>query len=215
MTLHAFPQKLVAANKCSNLKCLEGYIRDGEKKTENVCSQCNGTGFNVHTSAQDVVYIPIPRGKEEQLSLDNLAKYITPEVALLEFQQRYIEYLTDECLQAVFNSEIFTRDEIATTATEKRIDLDNIYDTLYPLSVRYANLWTFGVKLIAQITSLDNDLVAVLTFSKDFKFKSKDDYISDRNLAKESGAPDAILRNIDDEIMMIDTADNPYGIFYV
>ena len=112
-------------------------------------------------------------------------------------------------MQAVFNSDIFTREEVATTATEKRIDLDNIYDTLYPLSLRYAKLWKYGVKLIAQITSLDNDLVAVLTFSKDFKFKSKDDYIRDRNLAKEAGTPDAILRNIDDEIMKIDTADNP------
>jgi len=212
MALHAFPQKIVMANKCTNPDCLEGYTHrsDDGKQVTTKCNQCRGSGFEVHTSAQDMIYVPIPKVPEEQLSLDNLAKYLTPEVALIEFQRSYVEYLTNECMQAVFNSDIFTREEVATTATEKRIDLDNIYDTLYPLSLRYAKLWKFGVNLIAEITSLDNNLTAVLTFSKDFKFKSKDDYIRDRAAAKEAGAPDKILRNIDDEIIRIDTADNPH-----
>jgi len=210
MALHAFPQKLVAANKCTEPQCYEGYMgREGED-SKIMCQRCQGTGFQVHTSAQDVIYIPIPRGKEEQLSLDNLAKYITPETALLEFQRQYVEYLTNECMQAVFNSDIFTREDIATTATEKTIDLDNIYDTLYPLSLRFAELWEYGVNLIAELTSLQKNLIASLSFSKDFKFKSKDDYIRDRGAAQEAGAPDMILRNIDDEIIRIDTANNPH-----
>ena len=212
MALHAFPQKLVAANKCNEPNCYEGYIksRDGEGVSNTACKKCAGTGFQVHTSAQDVIYVPIPRGKDEQLTLDNLAKYITPETALLEFQRSYVEYLTNECMQAVFNSDIFTREDIATTATEKTIDLDNIYDTLYPLSLQFAESWTFGVHLIAEITSMQKNLIASLTFSKDFKFKSKDDYIQDRKNAQEAGAPDMILRNIDDEIIRIDTANNPH-----
>ena len=210
MALHAFPQKLVAANKCTEPQCYEGYMgREGED-SKIMCQRCQGTGFQVHTSAQDVIYIPIPRGKEEQLSLDNLAKYITPETALLEFQRQYVEYLTNECMQAVFNSDIFTREDIATTATEKTIDLDNIYDTLYPLSLRFAELWEYGVNLIAELTSLQKNLIASLSFSKDFKFKSKDDYIRDRGAAQEAGAPDMILRHIDDEIIRIDTANNPH-----
>ena len=214
MALHAFPQKIVTANRCTDTKCNEGRVTI-EGETTKTCTTCEGTGYQVHTSAQDIIRVPIPRGKDEQLSLDNLARYIAPEVALIQFQRDYIEYLTNECMQAVFNSDIFTREEVATTATEKRIDLDNIYDTLYPLSVRYAKLWKFGVDLIAEITDLDENLISSLTFSKDFKFKSKDDYIRDRQNAKDAGTPDIILRNIDDEIIRIDTADNPheYQIF--
>jgi hypothetical protein len=207
MCLHAFPQKLVTAKKCTGKKCMEGVVMDGEKETR--CGICKGTGFAVHTSAQDIVYVPLPRGKEEQLSLDNLVRYVTPETALLEFQRDYIEYLTNECMQAVFNSDIFTAEEVATTATEKRIDLDNIYDTLYPLSLQFSWAWEFQVDTIAIVTGKQKNLIARLTFSKDFKFKSKDDYIRDRNAAKEAGTPDAILRQIDDEIMKIDTAENP------
>jgi len=209
MALHAFPQKIVTANKCNNPVCYDGYVKT-EGDTSVQCSQCQGTGFHVHTSAQDIIYVPIPRGKEEEVSLDNLARYVTPEVALLEFQRQYVEYLTNECMQAVFNSDIFTREDIATTATEKTIDLDNIYDTLYPLSLRYAELWEYGVFLVAEITSMQKNLIASLNFSKDFKFKSKDDYIRDRGAAQEAGAPDMILRNIDNEIIRIDTANNPH-----
>jgi len=207
MALHAFPQKIVTANRCTNEKCNEGYIyEDGVAAT---CPVCGGTGFKVHTSTQDIVYVPIPRGKEEQLSLDNLIKYITPETALLEFQRSYIEYLTEECMQAVFNSDIFTKDAVAVTATEKRINLDNVYDTLYPLSIKFGRAWKFQVDTIAQVTGLQKNLIATLTFSKDFKFKSKDDYIRDRGAAKEAGTPDVILRNIDDDIVKIDTSENP------
>jgi len=210
MALHAFPQKIVTANKCNNPICYEGYVKAEGDGGSMKCGQCQGSGFQVHTSAQDIIYIPIPRGKDEQLSLDNLAHYITPETALLEFQRSYVEYLTNECMQAVFNSDIFTKEDIATTATEKTIDLDNIYDTLYPLSLRFAELWEYGVNLVAEITSSHKNLIVSLNFSKDFKFKSKDDYIRDRKSAQEAGAPDVILRNIDDEIIRIDTANNPH-----
>ena len=56
---------------------------------------------------------------------------------------------------------------------------------------------------------MDKDLVVAHSFSKDFKFKSKDDYINDRKLAVDAQAPDEILRTIDDEIVRIDNADNP------
>lgn len=207
MALHAFPQKIITAHQCTNKKCLDGYVTTDGVTRE--CSVCKGTGFKVHTSTQDIIYVPLPRGKDEQLSLDNLARYITPEVALLEFQRQYIEYLTEECMGAVFNSDIFTTEEVATTATEKRIDLDNVYDTLYPLSVKFGRVWRFQVETIAKIRGEFKDLIATLTFSKDFKFKSKDDYIADRNRAKDAGAPDIVLRNIDDEIVKIDTAENP------
>jgi len=207
MALHAFPQKIITARKCADPDCYGGYIR--KEGSISVCKTCEGKGFDVHSSAQDIIFAPIPENPDEQLALDNMVRYITPEVALVEFQRTYLEYLTNECMQAVFNSDVFTKEEVATTATEKRIDLDNVYDTLYPLSVKFARVWEFQVKTISRITKTDKGLTARMTFSKDFKFKSKDDYIADRRAAKEAGVPDAILRNIDDEIMKIDTAENP------
>jgi len=210
MCLHAYPQKIVTANRCDNPECNEGivHVKTEDGATTQPCPVCKGTGVKVHTSAQDIILLPIPRDPEEQLQLDNMVRYITPEVALIEFQKEYIEYLTNECMQAVYNSDVFTREEVATTATEKRIDLDNVYDTLFPLSQGFKRDWKYGVNVIAKVTKSAEKLIATLSFSKDFKFKSKDDYIRDRAAAQDAGVPDEILRNIDDEIMRIDTAEN-------
>lgn len=209
MALHAFPQKIIARRPCHNKDCRGGYItdEDGQKRK---CPQCKGTGLEVHSSAQDVITVKMPDDPEEQIQLDNLVHYISPEVALLEFQDTFIDKLTERCQEAMYNSETFDKTQVAQTATEKTISLDNIYDTLFPLSVKYAKDWVFGVKLIAKLTDLDKDLVAVMTFSKDFKFKSKDNLINERKQALDSKAPDEVTRDIDDDIMRISTADNPY-----
>ena len=157
----------------------------------------------------DVIYIRMAADKEEDISLDNIAKYLTPEVALLEFQEQYIEKLTFKCKQAMFNSDIFTKQQIVETATEKTINLDNVYDTLYPFALKFSQDWKFMVKLVANLTDMNKGLVVAHSFSKDFKFKTKDDYINDRRRAVEANAPDEVIRTIDDEIVRIDHADNP------
>ena len=42
-----------------------------EGTTATQCKVCEGTGLAIHSSSQDVVVVPLPREKEEQLSLDN------------------------------------------------------------------------------------------------------------------------------------------------
>ena len=48
-----------------------------------------------------------------------------------------------------------------------------------------------------------------MKFSKDFKFKTKDDYLAEYEVAKKAGAGISILQNIQDEIMKMDMEDNP------
>lgn len=210
MALHAFPQKIQAVRPCINPNCHGGKVQ-AEDGSQTDCTRCRGVGFEVHSSAQDSITVKMPEDKDEQLSLDNIVHYVSPDTALLDFQDQFINALTYRCQEAMYNSEIFTKEQVSETATEKTIDLDNIYDTLFPLSVKYAKDWKFSVRMIAKITELDNNLIAIMTFSKDFKFKSKDDIIAERNAAKEAGSPDSVLRNIDDDIMRIDTADDPYS----
>lgn len=208
MALHAFPQKVVAVPKCDNPKCLGGIITlpDGQKEK---CPDCGGTGLMVHRSSQDVIAVPIPKDGQEQLKLEDMIKYIETPIDLPQFQDQYIDKMTERCIKVVYNSDIFTRSEIAETATEKKLDLDNVYDTLFPMSVKYSAIYKFGVKTIAKLIDRDKDLIVVHSFSKDFRFKSKDDYIAERKSAIDSQAPAEVLRYIDREIIRIDTADSP------
>lgn len=208
MALHTFPQKVVTVEKCDDPNCFGGIVTlpDGQETT---CKKCGGSGVKFHRSAQDIITVPLPKSGEEQLSLDNMIRYISPPIDLPRFQDEYIDSLTEKCISTVYNSDIFTRSEIATTATEKTISLDNIYDALYPMSVKYAENYKFGVKTIADLIDREEGLIVVFSFSKDFKFKSKDDYIAERKAAIEAEAPAEILGAIDSEIYRIDTADDP------
>jgi len=208
MALHTFPQKVVAVPKCDNPKCFGGVITlaDGQKEK---CPQCEGTGLMVHRSSQDVITVPLPKTGEEQLSLTEMIRYVETPIDLPRFQDEYIDKMTERCAQVVYNSDIFTRSEIAQTATEKRISLDNVYDALFPMSVKYSNLYKQGVVMMAKLIDRDKGLIVVHSFSKDFRFKSKDDYIAERKMAVEAQAPAEVLSAIDREIIRIDTADNP------
>jgi hypothetical protein len=213
MCLHAFPQKVITGMKCDNDQCLGGYIYTTEEKTgrqiKNMCPTCQGMGMLPHTSAQDVVIVHLPQAKEEQLSLDNIVRYIYPPIDLLNFQNEYIEKLTWKTKQVMFNSDIFTREEVAETATGKNIDLQNVYDTLWPFAVKYAETWEFYVATIAQLTDMDADLVFSFHFDKDFKMKTTTELYNDLKLANESGADEHARAEIQADIMRNVFANSP------
>ena len=207
MALHAFPQKIITVEKCTFEKCYDGLVTNDEG-VKIQCHVCKGSGVKFHTSAQDIITVPLPKTGEEQLNLENMIRYISPPIDILVFQDEYIDKLTTKCLSTVYNSDVFTRTEIATTATEKTIDLNNVYDALFPMSVGYAGTYKLGVKTIAKLIDRFDDLIVVFSFSKDFKFKTKGDYLVERKMAIDAQAPADILNAIDSEIFRIDTADD-------
>ncbi len=213
MCLHAFPQKIIMGMKCDNEGCLGGTIHLQDEKTgkllDYTCPKCQGMGMLPHTSAQDVLYINIPEAKEEQLSLDNVVRYVYPPIDLLTFQDEYIQNLTWRTKQCMFNSDIFTREEIAETATGKNIDLQNVYDTLWPFAVRYAQLWEFYVDLISRLTDMNKDLIYSFNFDKDFKMKTTTELYGDLKMASESGADEHALGEIQADIMRNIFANSP------
>lgn len=213
MCLHAFPQKVITGMKCDNNECLGGYIYSTEEKTgkqiKNQCPTCQGMGMLPHTSAQDVVIVHLPEAKEEQLSLDNIVRYIYPPIDLLRFQDEYIEKLTWRAKQTMFNSDIFSQQEVAETATGKNIDLQNVYDTLWPFAVKYAQMWEFYVSTIAQLSDMDKGLIFSFHFDKDFKMKTTSELYADLQKANESGADEHAMSEIQADIMRNIFANSP------
>lgn len=209
MCLHAFPQKVITGKKCENTNCLGGKVYNSDKNYWEICETCHGVGMLPHTSAQDVVIVDLPGSKEEQLSLDNIVRYIYPPVDLIQFQDEYIDKLTWKAKQTMFNSDIFTREEVAETATGKNIDLQNVYDTLWPLAVKQADTWVFFVRVIASLTDMDTDLVAVFVYDKDFKMKTTTELYADLQKANESGADSFAIMDIQQDIARNIFANNP------
>jgi len=195
--LHAYPQKLQYTDPCP-------YCNGSGKQIDGtVCGECEGTGQNpkqVHQGALDIMKIPKPRDKEDMVPLQNFIHYVAQDVALLKFQDEYVEKLTRKCKEAVYNSEVFSRKDVAETAYGKNIDLQNVYDALWEMACAYADTTNFIVETIAKITDLDENLIFNISFRKDFKMKSLTDLYQDLVLVGTSNADEFVKKAIEDDI---------------
>jgi len=90
--------------------------------------------------------------------------------------------------------------------------MEAINDTLYPYGVNYAKSWAFIVKTIARITSTDTNLIITSSVDKDFKLKSKNEIISELNMARLAGANEEVLSTIQKDIMVTMYDEKPTDI---
>lgn len=193
--LHVFPQKIQYANRCDSINCNAGYLPDGA-----TCPVCNGTGYKIAKTSQDVIYLTMPRDKDDFLNLDNIVRYVSPSVELVQWQDRYVEKLTTRCKEAMYNTELFSKKEVAETATGKNIDLQNVYDSLYTMAKAYSVKWKFAVETIAKIADMYDGLIAFYNFSKDFKLKSLTDLYNDLKIISDSNADSFVREMVYDDI---------------
>lgn len=207
MALHAFPQKFQFAPRCQGeseiLTCNLGKTPEG-----GVCNSCKGSGYALHTSAQDAVVIALPKNKEDAFDLKGMVHYEYPPIDLLEFQDKYTKELKNECRQAVFNSEIFNKTEITATATEMRISLESVYDTLFSYAQKHSEVWLCIVDVMSKFVDIP-DAILTHQFPKDFKFKSVVELLSELKIATESGAPGYVRQEISMDIAEQQFLDKP------
>lgn len=206
MALHAFPQKFQYVNRCmgfNNLGCNNGQTTDGA-----TCTKCGGTGFAIHSSAQDGVVMRIPKDKQDIIDLQQLVHYESPPIDLLNFQDEFIFQLKNEARQAVFNSEIFTKADVSKTATELSISMESVYDTLFPFAENFSKVYKDILYVIASFVDV-KDIVIEHRFPKDFKFKTTYDLLTELKVANESGAPGYVRTEISMDIAQQQYVDKP------
>lgn len=205
MSNSAFPLPVRYAAPCTAQSCKGGTLPNGGQ-----CGRCKGSGFEPKpTSVQEEILIALPKDPADMIDLDKILAFKAPPVEILKFQAEYVEELTRKAKQIVFNSDVFSRKEIAETATGKNIDLQNVYDALFPLAEKYSSVWVEAVKLCANFSDLKKGLIVSLSFGKDFKLKSLEDLIADLERANNSGASSELIRQINQDIIAIIHENRP------
>lgn len=204
-TLLAFPQLVMYAEPCAAESCYEGV----DTTTNAACGVCHGTGKKATApSAQDAIVLTMPESKEQMIPLDQIAKYIHPDVGIVKWQEEYIDKLTFNAKRIMFNSDVFDRKQIADTATGKTIDMQNVYDTLHPFAIKFGKTWRAGVMLMAKLADRAENLIATYTFGKDFKLKTLDSLIQDLSVANGIGSP-SLVSHLNYDIAQIIFSEKP------
>jgi len=211
ITLHAFPKQVTYKEECDAKGCTDGLMMDGTT----TCKICNGTGKKVHTTAADIIEIPMPRSKDMGNVIDasKLAAYIDFPNGVLEFLDKYADKLEKKIIRMVYNSESLIQTQF-NTATEAEIDVDSIYDTLHPFADKYSEFWMFFVKLTALYRSYEG-VDVFHKFNSDYKFKPLKQLLQDLKIVNESHAPSYIRESINSDIADIIYADDQTELSHI
>jgi hypothetical protein len=129
-------------------------------------------------------------------------------IELLNFQQDFLERCKKNIHAMMFNADLFTREEVSVTATEKILETDNMNDTLYPFARHYSSVWEFVVTDIATLTDLGQGLIVQHKFPNDFKMKGLTELMTELKMAKDAASTSTIAA-IEDDINEILYSDRP------
>lgn len=206
MANSAFPFSIRYSTPCPAMGCNSGLLANGKS-----CGTCKGTGVKQRpTSAMEEIEVALPNRPENIIDLDKLLVFKAPPIDILKFQQENIDKVTEKAKQIVFNADIFSREQIAQTATSKNIQTENLYDVLYPFARSFAKIWEFSVTTIAKYIDKSDGLVASMYFAKDLKMKTTAELLLDLKIANESGAGNEVRRSIQSDIMRNIYAEDNY-----
>lgn len=204
--LHAFPKLFQYVESCT-FDLSSGKCHSSGKSQEH-CSVCNKTGVKLHTSAQDALILKMPKHPEDMMDLSKMIHVETPSIDLLEFQNKLINEYTEKVHKAIFNSDTFTKSEIAKTATGENIDMQNVYDTLKPFAERVSDVWMQVASVVSYYLDYKNPIVAH-SYPNDFKLKSSVELLNELKTATESSAAGYIVASIESDIMREKYIDEP------
>ncbi len=205
----AFPQRLAYATPCNNQGCNKGYMPDGS-----LCPVCEGTGTQAAPKGtQDIITLTLPRNADpsQVIDLEKLLIYKSPPIELLKFQKEYLEYLRKSVHAMMFNADLYTRDQVSITATEKLLESDNLNDTLYDFARGFSATWEFVVRDIAIFTDF-GEVYVHHKFPTDFKFKGLVELMNELKIARDAGAALITIAAIEDDINDILYFDRPFDL---
>lgn len=205
--LHGYLQKFMYGQKCDN-KTVEGSCKDGAYATGKTCEACKGTGMKYHSTVQDIILIRTPETKEEHIPLSDFVHYVEIPETLIDRHKLDVEKYEKDVAKAIFNVNVFDRSEIAVTATEKKLDLRNIYNVFSPFADKWSAVYKHCVYLTAIHLQADEKLIIEHKFPSDFKLDTVDELLEQRKAAKDAGSPYEVIRYIDLQILAKQNVDN-------
>ena len=208
--LHGFYQKFAYTTECKDCDG-SGHVTRDDNAHEIQCRKCKGTGKDIHTTVQDVVYIVVPQLQDGQAlpPLSNFVHYATIPDSLINKQKE--DYITDQkdVFNAIFGANVLDRTEMVETATAKHYDWRAVNNTLSEYADHRSETYKFLVRMTASIMLLGEGLSVQHSYPSDFKLESIQDLIDQRSSALSASAPSAVLSNIDLSILSKQYKDDP------
>lgn len=206
--LHGFYQKFQYAPPCENRDPDTGQKCQHGKLSGVTCPECDGTGVQVHTSVQDVIFLKMPNKREDIIPLSDLIHYETIPIDLINRNNEDIRDNEAKVMKAVFQRDLINKTEVASTATEVRVTENSKYNILSTYGMHWSRIWVHCVKATAYYLEDEEGLIVSHEFSSDFVVETLSELFDQRQKAIAAQAPYSIIRNIDRKILLKQNRDS-------
>jgi hypothetical protein len=216
--LHGFIQKYAFVDRCTFTTSTDKGARDvcdgGKLKLSGAeCPKCKGTGVDVHTTVQDVIYVAKPQDKSQMIELDKLVHYVEIPKHIIDGHKEDLKDQEREVSLSIFNANVFDRSEIAVTATEKRLNLQSVYNVYSEFcKMSLARVYPFIIEQLARYNEMQEDLVVSYHCPQDYRMESIYELLEQRDLAAKAGVPFEVIQAFDLQLMQKQHQDDPVYI---
>jgi len=195
--------------KTKEANCVGGFMFANGGITTETCPKCKGSGFNIHTTSQDIITMPMPKDTTNIPDLASLTHTVYIDDGILRYKQEYIKHLNDEIMTTVFNTSVATKSEIKETAFAKNVDLQGIYATLNQVGEQVSNCFKWMVKCGAYLLTEKIDIEVIHGYKLELKLETVETLVAKKGRALENNAPVEVIKAIDLAILQKQHLDNP------
>jgi len=205
--LLAFPVSIRHAETCDATGCNGGRLHDGSP-----CLACGGTGKKSRpTSVQEELVLDLPDRPDDMLDVTKLQTFVYVPVEAVRLVIETLERWMDRAVKAVFNSEMYTKDQVAQTAMFHGVQLQSIYDVLFPFGRHISQVCGYLGGVIGAFTGIP-DAVAMPVIPTDLRFETVDDLFAELKSLRDAGGGNDAAALIQTRIMERLLRDDPDGL---
>lgn len=212
--LHGIIKQFAYAKDCNfntstddgHVRCVEGQLFLGDHH-KGVCSSCKGSGLRIHTSSQDMIYLPEPMGTDF-LRLDQLTHTVFIPDSILTTRKNDIYELENKIIRTVFNANTNDQNEAQKTAYEVKTENSGLIAQFQKLGNKVSDTFIWMVECVASIYGIEKVKV-FHGFSMDLNLDTLDSLFLQRSEAIKAGVSNDVVMSIDTAILKKQHMDNP------
>jgi hypothetical protein len=218
--LHGIIKQFAYAKDCNySSQADEGYLtcNGGTLMMGGVdkgaCKKCNGSGLRIHTSSQDIIYLPEPTGND-YLKLDQLTHTVFIPDSILTTRKEDLQEIENRIVRSIFNANQVGMDEIQKTATQVLTENSGIISQFHKMGNKVSECFIWMVECIADIKGIKN-IEVFHGFSMDLNIDTMESLLLQRENSVKAGASMEVIKTIDRAILKKQHMDNPDYILRV
>jgi len=151
--------------------------------------------------AGSIIEVDMPRGSDEHDPMRNPMKIINPDVTTLEWHVKEERRLIDKIFKSVVGTDIEVRNDAAKNEMQVESAFESQLSVLHRVKKNFEAIHKFADTTIAKLRYGERFIECEIDYGTNFFLKNVDDLQGELTEAKDSGASEALIESINENML--------------